>query len=264
MQLEFPEVLDPLIIEGEPEMSYAFVGLSLLLPYLEPYLIRSMKAARPQVSDPGLLADLDAFNGQEGQHYKQHRAFNASIRAAGYDGLEAFEREVEADYQRFSATKPLAWNLAFAEGFEALTTASARFTFEMGLDGMHPAARDLFAWHLVEEFEHRTVAFEVYDHVCGSYPYRLRVGAYAQWHTIHFALRVALHLGSAKRDVFDELGGWRGWARRQLRLGRDLLVGMLPKVIRTYAPGYTPREIELPAAVAELGAHYSERAVQVG
>jgi predicted metal-dependent hydrolase len=154
MQFDFPEVVDPLIVEGDPEQSYARIGLSLLLPYLEPYLIRTMRAARPQVNDARLLADLDAFNGQEGQHYRQHRAFNASIRRAGFAGLEGLEREVEADYQRFTRDKSLAWNLAFAEGFEALTTASARFSFERGLDGMLPAARDLFTWYLVEEFEH--------------------------------------------------------------------------------------------------------------
>ena len=108
MQFDFPEVVDPLIVEGDPEQSYARIGLSLLLPYLEPYLIRTMRAARPQVNDARLLADLDAFNGQEGQHYRQHRAFNASIRRAGFAGLEGLEREVEADYQRFTRDKSLA------------------------------------------------------------------------------------------------------------------------------------------------------------
>jgi predicted metal-dependent hydrolase len=263
MQFDVPEVVDPLIVEGDPEQSYARIGLSLLLPYLEPYLIRTMRAARPQVNDARLLADLDAFNGQEGQHYRQHRAFNASIRRAGFAGLEGLEREVEADYQRFTRDKSLAWNLAFAEGFEALTTASARFSFERGLDGMLPAARDLFTWYLVEEFEHRAVAFEVYDHVCGSYPYRLRVGAYAQWHTIRFAARVARHLGRENRQAFDRCGGWPAFARRQGRTVLDLLRSMLPKLLRTYAPSYTPREIELPMAVAQLAAGYSERAVRV-
>jgi predicted metal-dependent hydrolase len=259
MRIQFPERIDPLLIENEPELSYAFVGLSFLLPYLEPYLIRTMRAARPRISDPVLLDQLDAFNGQEGQHYRQHRAFNAAIRRAGFPELERYEREVEGDYARFSRTRSLAWNLAFAEGFEAMTTASARFSLEMGLSDMQPAARDLFGWHLVEELEHRTVAFEVYEHVCGSYVRRLRIGTYAQWHTLRFATRVALHLGRRRRDVFARCGGWPGWTRRQGRLLRDLGRGMLPKWARTFAPGYTPREIELPAAAVALGAHYSAR-----
>jgi predicted metal-dependent hydrolase len=260
MRIDFPDRIDPLIIEGAPELSYAFVGLSFLLPYLEPYLIRTMKAARPRVTEPALLADLDAFNRQEGQHYRQHRAFNAAVRRAGFPELERFEREIEADYARFTRRRSLAWNLAFAEGFEAMTTASARFSLEMGLEGMHPAARDLFAWHLIEELEHRTVAFEVYEHVCGSYGLRLRVGAYAQWHTLRFAARVALHLGRRKRDDFERCGGWPAWARRQGRLSADLLRGMVPKWLRTFAPGYTPREIELPPQAVALGEHYARLA----
>ncbi len=43
MDFGFPEHIDPLSIPEKPEQSYAMVGLSLLLPYLEPYLIRTMK-----------------------------------------------------------------------------------------------------------------------------------------------------------------------------------------------------------------------------
>jgi len=263
MQFDFPEVLDPLIVVGDPEVSYSFIGISLLLPYLEPYLIRTMKAARPRVQDPALLADLDAFNGQEGQHYKQHRAFNAAIRAAGFPELEGLEREVEADYQRFTRENSLEWNLAFAEGFEALTTATARFSFERGIDEMIPVARDLFAWHLVEEFEHRTVAFEVYDHVCGSYGYRVRVGGYAQWHTIRFAARVSRQLSRSNPAAFERCGGWSGLAKRQATLLRDVARGLLPKLLRTYARGYTPREIAMPPLAQQLGLAYSERAARI-
>lgn len=45
----FPEEIDPVSIPGQPEASVGLLGLSLLLPYLEPYLIRSMKAARKHV-----------------------------------------------------------------------------------------------------------------------------------------------------------------------------------------------------------------------
>ena len=71
MRFTFPADLDPVICPGKPEESFVNVGLSLLLPYLEPYLIRSMREARKQLSDPALLADLDAFNAQEGMRCLQ-------------------------------------------------------------------------------------------------------------------------------------------------------------------------------------------------
>ena len=68
----------------------------------------------------------------------------------GYPELEELERKLDADYRRFSKTKSLRFNLAYAEGFEALTTASARFSFESGLVGeMHSEAGQLFSWHLI-------------------------------------------------------------------------------------------------------------------
>src|SRR5580704_7901401 len=104
LSLAFPSGLDPeVVIEGSQEESFSIVGLYLLLPYLEPYLIRSMREARPHVTDPALRADLDAFNGQEGQHYRQHIRFNEAVRVKGIPGLEALEAQVADDYRRYTA-----------------------------------------------------------------------------------------------------------------------------------------------------------------
>ena len=40
----------------------------------------------------------------------------------------------------------------------------------------------MFEWHFVEELEQRNVTFDVYDHVCGGYFFRLVASIYAQWH----------------------------------------------------------------------------------
>ena len=41
---------------ARPEFSQVVNSASLAMPYLEPYLIRSMRAARAQLSDPALQA----------------------------------------------------------------------------------------------------------------------------------------------------------------------------------------------------------------
>ena len=125
--------------------------------------------------------------------------------------LHEVTRELEADYRRFSKTRSLRFNLAYAEGFEALTTASARFAFENGVGSKMTAhARDLFTWHLLEELEHRTVAFEVYAHVCGGYFYRLFAGLYAQWHMSRFIRRVTKLMLKASPEVLEACGGDAG------------------------------------------------------
>lgn len=92
MDFDFPADIDPVVVEGDPEQSYGMIGLSLLLPYLEPYLIRTMKEAKKQVSDPELIDDLERFSAQEGQHYRQHMLFNDAIRLQGFPNLVELEK----------------------------------------------------------------------------------------------------------------------------------------------------------------------------
>jgi hypothetical protein len=91
MRFEFPAELDPVFIEGEPEESYVNVSMSLLLPYLEPYLIRTMTAAKAKVTDPVLREQLEGFIGQEGQHYREHAKFNEALRAKGFTSVAPLE-----------------------------------------------------------------------------------------------------------------------------------------------------------------------------
>lgn len=262
LRFEYPDGVDPVVYEGKPEESYLTVGLSLLLPYLEPYLIRSMRQARPLVKDATLLAEIDLFNGQEGQHYRQHIAFNEAVRVPGADKVRALEARVDADYHRFTKERSLRWNLAYAEGFEAYTSALARFSFDSGmLDRLHPQVRDLFSWHLIEELEHRTVAFDVYDKVCGGYFYRLFVGLYAQWHLNRFVMGAADAMAKgdpvAHRAKYG--GALRAWRRLLPHMWR-LFTQFGPSLLRTYLPWYSPHRIDMPETARALADHYTRLA----
>jgi predicted metal-dependent hydrolase len=261
IDFDFPDDIDPVVVAGNPEESYLMIGLSLLLPYLEPYLIRTMKEAKKQVTDAKLIDDLERFSAQEGQHYRQHMRFNDSIRLQGFPGLEPLEKKLSDDYKRFSKTKSLRFNLAYAEGFEALTTASARFSFERETDQETlPAVADLFAWHLLEELEHRTVAFDIYDHVCGGYFYRVVAGLYAQWHMARFIGRVTKYMIEADPAAIERCGGKEGMRARRRKAGPDLRKQLLPKVLKTYLPSYTPHDIPFEAELQEMATHFSAAA----
>jgi len=39
IEFEFPDDIEPVVIAGQPEESYAMIAFSLLLPYFEPYLV---------------------------------------------------------------------------------------------------------------------------------------------------------------------------------------------------------------------------------
>jgi predicted metal-dependent hydrolase len=263
MPFEFPDEVDPVFIEGNPEQSFSIIAGSLLLPHLEPYLIRTMKAATKQVTDPKILDGLKGFAAQEGQHYRVHMKFNESIRRSGFPGLEALEQELSDDYHRFTKTKSLRFNLAYAEGFEALTMNAIKFIMEPnGLgDDLSPVMQ-MFEWHFVEELEHRTVAFDVYDHVCGGYFYRLFVGMWAQWHFLNWTRRVTaymLKVSPAPKRIAAEKAALE---RTELEIAPGSVLRLLPKLLRIYLPSYTPHALEVAPGIQVLADKYSEMAIK--
>jgi predicted metal-dependent hydrolase len=233
VSFEFPDQVSPMLAEGDSVESYFLVAFSLLLPHLEPYLIRSMQEAKGQVRDAALLEDLKGFCAQEGQHYRVHRELNDRMRLEGYPKLAMFEAELEADYQRFSKRRSLQFNLAYAEGFEALTQQVAKYWLTSERFSTDSPIEDMILWHLYEELEHATVAFDVYQHLYGGYAYRVLVGMRAQFHFIHWVHRVSLYLQSILPH--DE--------RRKTRSsGLFGLIRMTYRdVLRTYSPRYDPR-----------------------
>lgn len=262
MEFDFPDEIDPVFVPGEPEQSFFLIGLSLLLPYLEPYLIRTMKEAKPHVTDSGLLTDLQQFSAQEGQHYKQHIRFNEKVRLSGYPGLEPLERQLEADYLRFSETKSLRFNLGYAEGFEALTTATARFALENGDRSQGSPIGEMMLWHAIEELEHRTVAFDIYDHVCGGYVRRLGIGLFAQWHMARFIFRVAGYMIEASPEIMEAHGGEEGAKRRREMASREQRA-LIPSILRTYLPWYTPHDIPFSEDMRAIAAMFDEKATSL-
>lgn len=262
MPFRFPGSIDPVIVKDYPEESFLYIGLSLLLPHLEPYLIRSMHEAKKHIHDPGLVLDLEAFIGQESQHYRQHALFNKNLRLESRQELTALEKSLADDYERFSRSRSLRFNLAYAEGFEALTAALTVFALNLKyIDKVDPEVRDLFRWHMVEELEHRTVAFDVYQNLCGSYVYRVLVGLFAQWHFLRFVFRVVGFMKRADTKAFRARYGGRlkAWIRVSPLIGR-CLIHLLPKVLATYAPWYNPRKLVMPAMVQAVCQEYTERA----
>jgi predicted metal-dependent hydrolase len=189
---EFPDELDDVLPGDDLERESYLVAFSLTMPYLEPYLIRTYRSVADDITDPSLAADVRDFIGQEAQHFQNHRRINKIIKGQlGADvaaRLQAVEDRLDADYRRFNVERSRRFNLVYAEGFEAMTCAMAITMFEEAAAGEGPSAgrfgawQQLWAWHAAEEIEHRTVAFDVYHHLEGSYPYRVAGSLRAQAH----------------------------------------------------------------------------------
>jgi len=121
----FPDDIQGHWIPGKPELSHMMNGASLTMPYLEPFLIRTLRDAMPKIQEQLLLSDCEAFMAQEGQHFRAHRRFNDTLKANGYPRLAEVEAQMEASYARLSQ-KSLAHRLAYTAGFESMTLGVTR------------------------------------------------------------------------------------------------------------------------------------------
>jgi uncharacterized protein len=254
VKFEFPDELDDVLPGDDLDRETYLVAFSLTMPYLEPYLIRTFRAVADDITDPVLAADVRDFIGQEAQHFQNHRRVNDMIK--GQLGpvvaaeLQAVEDALDADYRRFTATKSRRFNLLYAEGFEAMTCAMAMTFFAEAASGQGPSSdrfgtwQQLWAWHAAEEIEHRTVAFGVYEHLEGNWPYRVSGSLRAQAHFQRAVDKMQrILLASQGAPARPKLPPW-------FANGRS-------RYFRTFAPGYDPGLIEADPLVDLVLAPYT-------
>lgn len=265
MGFEFPDDMDLVFIEGDPAMSYYFVGAWMMLPYLEPFLIRTVQSAMEQVDDPGLREQMTRFCAQEGQHFRQHAKANAVVKRIHPSGprLAELEKEVEAEFARWSAEKPLKFNLAYAEGFESMTCAAARTQIEVGMfDYMKEPIRGLMYWHIMEEIEHRTVCFDVYERVVGDYLYRTKMSRFFQKHYLGWCTRFAGAMLEAEPEALKRFDTPEWDALRKSRLA-TYRRRFLPRFLGTFMPWYNPAKVALPAGYQQARETFTALAASV-
>ncbi len=245
---EFADDISPHWIPGKPEFAHMVNGASVVMPYLEPFLIRSLREGLRHVQDPELLADGAGFIGQEGQHFQAHRRFNELLKRKGYGALADLEADMERHYARLGQ-RSLRTRLAYTAGFESMTLGVTKWLVTDRVDlfrGADPHVTSLVLWHMVEETEHKCVAFDVYQAVCGQYLPRV-VGV------LHGAFDVTRLSMQGYRILLRKDGLWTNLASR-LRLARQLFRFMrhtLPYVLRALLPWHDPRHEQDPQWVVD-------------
>jgi len=167
---EFPPDLNPLWVPDNPVRSHFFNGISLTMPYLEPYMVKTNHEVLSYIKDPALLDDVKRFNAQETAHFRCHRRINELLKINGYPVFGKVEEVNKRHYQRLSERK-LITKLAYSAGFETMTKgfsvwmANKRRKLWKGAD---KNMTTFWLMHLTEEAEHKTVAFDVYMTVYGD------------------------------------------------------------------------------------------------
>lgn len=235
---EFPDELDPVWHPDQVEWSHMVSGASITMPFLEPFLIRTIRAGLDGIDDEQIVADARDFIGQESQHFRTHRRFNELLKRAGYPGLAEIEDRMAESYARIEEQRSLDFRLAYAAGFETMSLGMCRWLTGQRrrlFAGSDARVASFILWHFVEEEEHKRVAFNVYQAASGRYWPRV-LGIFTG------SLHVFWYSRLACREMLRTDGRWRD-PRSRLRLWRrtaEFFAAILPGTIRGLRPGHRP------------------------
>jgi predicted metal-dependent hydrolase len=242
--------------------------ISFFAPGFEKLIVDATREAIPLMRNPEDAEEANAYLRQEAQHSSAHMSHVRAL-SRRWPGLTETMEKVTASFDRLTATKPLAWRLAYPAVVEATFTPY----FKVFLDHEDKLFRpgdervaSMFIWHFVEEIEHRSSALLVYDAVHDSYPYRVKtIGGVIK----HVSELLSIISSGFRQHVPKEDGGEFGRLipnglsvkaiRDAIKASRELegaptyagvprreILGMLAGVVRSQGPNHDPKYEQLP------------------
>ncbi len=171
IRLDYPEGFDPRWTPAAPEFACAANAVSLMMPTIEPYFVRTVAGITADLDEP-LRRSTEDYLAQERAHQGQHQRFNRLL-LAHYPGLGPVERAMGRAYGALERRTSTGFNLAVVAVSETMAYSAARWAADHRrelFDRADPIAATLFLWHLAEEVEHKSSAHEVHRATDGRRP----------------------------------------------------------------------------------------------
>lgn len=249
IRFAYPDDLDPNWTPATPEFACAANAVSLMMPIIEPYFVRTIEAGAEAIAARGheVPPGTSAYLGQERAHHGQHRVFNRLL-LARYPRLAPVERIMARTYGLVERRGSLGFNLAVVAASETMAYSAARWAAGRRrelFDRADPVAASLFLWHLAEEVEHKSSAHDVHRAVQGGRPwFRVRLAA-------AMALALALVMAFVAAGTTVMLAAERrlhhplAWARL-IRWSLVFAFELLTNLALSLLPGHHPSDLADP------------------
>ena len=243
MDFEFDDSIPTFWYDNDPLRTMILTALSGTFPEGERMFMRSVRHYQNAIKDPDLRKRVKAFIGQEAHHGKEHQTFNDMMTRKGIpvDEIDAYTKMGLSRIERlYSPARVLAKTCAL-EHFTALFAELLLAHPEL-IDGVEEQLKPLWIWHAIEESEHKSVAFDVYQEQAGGYWLRVSEMAIT---TVMFSFFSTLHtvqlLQAAKHQPRS-----KHWSLKQRLQGlwrhRDVLSELGRHYLTYYKPDFHPSQ----------------------
>lgn len=227
-----------------------FATLSGIFPPGERFFMDSVRHYRHRIKDPTLQAQISGFIGQEAIHGREHERLNAFFTEQNIP-VHYAERGVKIGLgilRRFSAEQQLACTI-FMEHFTALL-GEQLLKDEAFRKGADPETMKIWMWHALEELEHKSVAYDVYQQVSGSRRHRMIAFPLVAVVLLPCILGALAAMVAADGQLTHWEDNRKGW--RLLFNGRKGLISrFLPKMLDFLKPDFHPDDHDTDALVRE-------------
>lgn len=206
-------------IPNDPLSSHVVNGINLFLPAGEFWFCRVYNKVLPYVTDAKLKADVQGFIRQEAVHGRTHCKAQEFLTQNGYE-IDTWMQKTNWLFEVILGEAPLGVKALQVKALEhswlvlrvGLIAAIEHFTGAIGQwsldnktwDKADPAIADLFRWHLAEEVEHRSVAYDLFEHLVPNktvfYAYRQALMAIVYPLFIYLLADAGRSLGKQDQD----------------------------------------------------------------
>lgn len=225
--------------DNDPVKTLLLAAMSASFPPGERFFIDSVRHYQDQITDPELKKAIKGFIGQEAHHSREHELMNGFLQERGVD-LARLEREILGFMnllrKHLSPERQLAHTVA-VEHFTALMAEEFLLKYD-ALEEMDPRIAPIWAWHAIEESEHKAVAFDVYKAVGGSEFTRVTEMMIV---SVLFPVFSAVHLVQLMKED-GQLGNVKSWLGAvNYMWGRPgVFRRLLPAYFKFYSPNFHP------------------------
>lgn len=173
----FPEAMRKYFYAGNATATTFFAMLSGFFPPGERYFMESVRPFRSSITNNELRAAISGFIGQEAIHGREHDRLNTLLAEKGFD-METPDRFVRIGLRVLKMLPPSTRLAAttFMEHFTALL--AEQLLEDESFQGLaDPEMIKIWQWHALEELEHKSVAYDVYEVIGNSHGERIAAAA---------------------------------------------------------------------------------------